>query len=187
MSQFPPPIIVDMFYGCAALLLWGIPQASDAILLSAGSLYYDETGPGEPNPPGEAGDGGDDTEGARSPTPMETHWSKRAKVWANRHRDGHSEPHLAMDEVMDLVLLLWSRSGPKHQEKPPPTQAELLRQDRVKLSDFFLGLFLSFDLYLYHVISLLLPFLIVVRLPATQVIRVHLGEMKPTDDDHDVN
>ena len=57
MSQFPPPVIVDMFYGCAAVLWWGIPQAANAIELSVGSLYYDETGLGELNSLGEAGDG----------------------------------------------------------------------------------------------------------------------------------
>jgi hypothetical protein len=131
MSQFPPPIIVDMFYGCGAVLRWGIPQAADAIELSMGSLYYDETGSGESNSSGEAGDGMDDIEAARSPTPVETSRSKRAKAWASRHCD-QSEPRLrTIDEAMDLVMLLWSRSGPKHQEEPPPTQEEDSRQDRV--------------------------------------------------------
>jgi hypothetical protein len=131
MSQFPPPIIVDMFYGCAAVLRWGIPQAADAIELSMGPLYYDETGSGESNSSGEAGDGTDDIEAARSPTPVETPRSKRAKAWASRHCD-QSEPRLrTIDEAMDLVMLLWSRSGPKHQEELPPTQEEDSRQDRV--------------------------------------------------------
>jgi len=131
MSQFPPPIIVDMFYGCAAVLRWGIPQASDAIQSSVGSLYYDETGSGESNSSGEAGDGEDDIEAARSPTPVETPRSKRAKAWASRHCD-QTEPRLrTIDEAMDLVMLLWSRSGPKHQERPPTTQKEDMCRDKV--------------------------------------------------------
>lgn len=131
MSQFPPPIIVDMFYGCAAVSRWGIPQASAAIQLSVGSLYYDETGSGESNSSGGARDGESDIEAACSPTPVETPQSKRAKRWASRHCD-QTEPRLnTIDEAMDLVMLLWFRSGPKHQEKPPTTQEEDVRRDRV--------------------------------------------------------
>ena len=118
MSRFPPPTIVDMFYGCAAVLRWGIPQASSAIQFSVGSLYYDETGEG-------------DNEVAPSPTPVESPQSKRAKFWAGRHCD-QTEPRLnTIDEAMDLVMFLWSRSGHKHQEKPLTTQEEDVRRDRV--------------------------------------------------------
>jgi hypothetical protein len=128
MSQFPPPIIVDMCYGCAAVLQWGIPQATATIRLSVGSLYYDETGSGES---GEAGDGEGDIEAARSPTPIETPRLKRANYWADRHCD-QPEPRLTtIDEAMDLVSLLWARSAPKRQKKPPTTQEEDMRRERV--------------------------------------------------------
>lgn len=127
MSQFPPPTIVDMFYGCAAVLRWGIPQASSAIQFSVGSLYYDETGSGESNWSREEGD----IEAAPSPTPVKTPRSKRAKFWAGRHCD-QTKPRLnTIDEAMDLVMLLWSRSDHKHQEKPITTREEDMCRDRV--------------------------------------------------------
>jgi hypothetical protein len=129
MSQFPPATIVDMFYGCAAVLRWGIPQATDSIKLS---LYYPKKGSGGSNLSGEAGDEEDDSVAAGSPTLVdESPRSRRAKGWASRHCD-QSEPRLStIDEAMDLVMLLWSRSRPKRQEKPLPTQEEDMRQDRV--------------------------------------------------------
>jgi hypothetical protein len=130
MSQFPPPVIVDMFYGCAAVLRRGM-QAADAIQLLAGSLYYDGTGSGESNSSGEAGDEDDDIV-AGSPTLVdESPRSRRVKGWASRHCD-QSEPRLStIDEAMDFVMFLWSRSGPKRRDKPPPTQEEDMRRDRV--------------------------------------------------------
>ena len=122
MSQFPPPVIVDMFYGCCALAQWGISQAKDAIRLSAGPLYYDGTGSGGADP---AEDSEDDTEAARSR-------SKRARARAARHCDQSERRQSTLDEAMDLLLILWSRSAPKRQEKPPSTQEEDMRRDRVK-------------------------------------------------------
>jgi hypothetical protein len=46
MNQFPPSIIVDMYYGSAAMLQWGIAQSSAAIWSSLESLYYDNIGSG---------------------------------------------------------------------------------------------------------------------------------------------
>ena len=138
MSQFPPPIIVDMIYGCAAVLQWGIPSTTNAIHSSVGSSYYDKNGSEE--------SGEDEYEAhspmpaptpapapapKRLPTPVETARSMQAKNWANRHID-QSEPRLrTIGEAMDVVALLWSQSRPKRHEKPPPTQEEDMRQDRV--------------------------------------------------------
>ena len=83
MSEFPAPIIVEMFYGCVALLRWGIPQASDAIWLLAGSLYYDETGSRVSNKNSLGGAEGD------------TEAPKRANVRASRQCD-KSEPHTGL-------------------------------------------------------------------------------------------
>jgi len=134
MSGFPPPIIVDMFYGCAALLQWGIPMACDAIELSVGSLYYDGDGNGNGaglgglDLSGGAGDREDGTEAARSPTPTET---PQPKQKSQARQCNQSKPHLNMDKAMDLIQSLWARSGPRHQERSPSTQERQLSQDRV--------------------------------------------------------
>jgi hypothetical protein len=103
MSQFPPPVIIDMLYGCAALSQWGIPQTIKAIDLLAKPSF-------------------DIAKAARSPRPsIEAPRPKRAKKQAGRHCD-QSERPITMDKAMDLISILWSRSCPQPQEEPPPTQ-----------------------------------------------------------------
>ena len=132
MSQFPPPIILDLFYGCAAVLRWGIAKATSVIQSSMGSLYYDRMGSGESDSSGGSSGEDDVIKATGSPTLVgESPWSRRSKAWANRHCDRSEPCPGTLDEAMDLVSLLWWRSGLKHQEKPPPTQEEDLRQDRI--------------------------------------------------------
>ena len=42
MSNFPNAVIMDMFYGCAVLLQWGMPQATDVIQSTVESSYHNE-------------------------------------------------------------------------------------------------------------------------------------------------
>jgi len=125
MNQFPPPIIVDMYYGCTAILQWGIAQSSAAIWSSVGSSYYDNAGSGRESSSewddadgGDGADGGDDTDGR----------GLRAKRWANRNC-AQSGSHLnTIDEAMDLVMLLWSQPGPEYREEPSSTQEDFRRE-----------------------------------------------------------
>jgi hypothetical protein len=125
MSQFPPNIIVDAFYGCAAFLQWGTPQASEAIVSSTQDLYYDATG---------AAEGGEvDMEGGRSPTPIESLRDIRSRLWAGRHMDSSNWRPSTISEAMDLLLLLRSQLGPEHRETETlqQTQDENFRRDRI--------------------------------------------------------
>jgi hypothetical protein len=121
MSQFPPSIIVDMIYGCAAVEQWGIASTRSTIESLVEPIYYDKN-EDEARLPTPA------PEGSRTPvTPRST----RANKWANRHMD-QSEPRLRpIDKAMEVVALLWSQSRPQRHEKPPPPQEEDMRQDRV--------------------------------------------------------
>ena len=114
-----------MFYRCAAFSRWEFSEAINAIRLSAGSLYYDETGSGESNSSGEAGDEDENCDAARSPAPVEISRSRRAEARASRHE---SDPDLKrLEQVMDVVIFLWPWSCP---QKPPSTEEDM-RQDRV--------------------------------------------------------
>ena len=42
MSNFPNAVIMVMFYGCAVLLQWGMPQATDVIQSTVESSYHNE-------------------------------------------------------------------------------------------------------------------------------------------------
>ena len=87
MSQFPPPIIVDMHYGCAAILQWGTAETSAAIWTSVESVYYDKDGgrSSERDNSDEAGseDQGDEPKGGEA---TETPRVIPAKKFANRKR-----------------------------------------------------------------------------------------------------
>lgn len=117
MSKFPHPIIVDMYYGCAALLRWGTPQAIEAIQSSVGSLYYGEE---LRDSSGEDKNGEEDT---LTPTAPDTARSTQARLWAIQHDQPHTGIR-TVDEAMDLIMLLWSRSAPAHQEELPAIQKE---------------------------------------------------------------
>lgn len=67
MDKFPPPIIADVCYGCAAVLQWVSPGLFHAISSPAKSLYYDTAGSEDENSSGMNDlNTGDDTE--------EGHW-----------------------------------------------------------------------------------------------------------------
>jgi hypothetical protein len=121
-----------MFYGCAAVLQWGLPQSSAAIWSSVESSYYDNTGSGRGSSSerddayGEGDtDGGDETD-AREATP--TSRDIRTRKWANRKCAQAGSQLNTIDEAMDLVILLWSQPGPGHREEPPPTQEDFRRE-----------------------------------------------------------
>lgn len=125
MNQFPPPIIVDMYYGCAAILQWGIGQSSAAIWSSVESLYYSNTGSErESSSKREDADG----EGDADVKDTEPPWDIRAKKWADGRLAQAGSQLNTMDKAMDLVILLWSQPGPGHREEPPPTQEDFRRE-----------------------------------------------------------
>jgi hypothetical protein len=125
MNQFPPPIIVDMFYGCAAVLQWGLPQSSAAIWSSVDSSYYDNTGlGGESSSERDDADGEGDTDGGNETDARDI----RTRKWANRKCAQAGSQLNTIDEAMDLVILLWSQPGPGHREEPPPTQEDFRRE-----------------------------------------------------------
>lgn len=104
MNQFPPPIIVDMYYGCAAILQWGIDQSSAAIWSSVESSYYDNTG--------------SERESSSKREDTEPPWDIRAKKWADQRFAQAGSQLNTMDKAMDLVIILWSQQGPGHREEP---------------------------------------------------------------------
>jgi len=121
-----------MYYGCAAILQWGIAESSAAIWSSVKTSYYDNTRSGrgissERDDTDEEGDadGGDETGGRES---TESPRGIRAKKLANRKRVQSGSQLKTIEEAMDLVILLWSQSGPGHREEPSPTQEDICRE-----------------------------------------------------------
>jgi len=105
MSMFPPPIITDMHYGCAAILQWGISGSLDAISSSAKSFYYDTAGSEGKNSSGtDAGD--EKEEGHRSQPKEETPRSIRAAKWASRNRAASTKHQRGIGEALDILMMI---------------------------------------------------------------------------------
>ncbi|KAF9519398.1 hypothetical protein BS47DRAFT_31129 [Hydnum rufescens UP504] len=137
MTTFPPPVIVDMFYGCAAVSKWGFKESTEVVWSSVRSLYYDNVGSGSGNSPGRDYSRGGGNIKSKYPDPpeeKETSRSIRAKKRPDRDH-GISSLRAArkrMEEAMDLVMLLWAQSRPAQNEKETLTQVSSV-QDKVTL------------------------------------------------------
>ena len=134
-NVFLPDVLVDMWYGCAALLQWGIHETVDQIQDSVESEYYDNVDSnGEDDNGGDGGDGangGDDSnrgrltpckgkekahsvgvEGAGSPGNDDSNGGDDLNGGSLTLPEGArtaSTPRLkTMDDAMDFLLLLWS-------------------------------------------------------------------------------
>jgi hypothetical protein len=145
---FPPDVLVDMWYGCAALLQWGMNETVDKIQHSVESEYYDNVNSnGEDYNGGNGGNGGngtnggDDLNGGRL-TPCKGNEKAHsvgvegAGSPGNRDSNGGDDlnggsltlpegartaptPRLKMmDDAMDFLLLLWSHQKSGHREDP---------------------------------------------------------------------
>lgn len=110
-SWFPPAVVVDMFYGYAAVSRWGNQECTDAIRSSVGQLYYEH--------------GNED--GGRLSRDKGVQVGEGANRAARKSRRKPNPFH----ETMDLVAFLWSRSRPGDPERPSSTQEEDRSREKV--------------------------------------------------------
>ena len=106
MDRFPPPVITDMHYGCAAILQWGISGSLDTISSSVKSVYYDTAGSeGKNSSEMDDSNARDGTEeGHRSQPKEETAQSTRAAKWASRNRAASTKHQSRIGEALDILM-----------------------------------------------------------------------------------
>lgn len=134
-NEFPPPALVNMWYGCAALLQWGNKATIDAIWSSVRSDYYNNVSSEGENTNGgnnSSGDGGnssgdDDPNGGGNSngdvTPPEAEPTARSRRPPKKGAHTQSRSHLnTMEEALDLVMVL--RSYPKSERREEPSTQE---------------------------------------------------------------
>lgn len=113
IEELLPPIIVDMFYGCIAILKWKKVQDVSDIIPSR-SMYYDGI------------DSSGSSPGRNEEKNGNSGYSKGKKQQAKARRDRHYSKASPLDAAMDFVGHLWSLHAPDYQERPPSA----LEQDR---------------------------------------------------------
>ena len=134
MNNFPPPVITDMLYGCAALLRWGNDQTASTIGSSVRSSYYDSVGLRGEGPSGDRDlDGVHDSYRDKKSQPKDkfTELGPRTKKQANRTKFG---PQLkTMNDALDLLMMLSYKLESRNQdsEDTSPSQEENLSRDKV--------------------------------------------------------
>jgi hypothetical protein len=139
-NEFPPPALVDMWYGCAALLQWGNRPTIDAIWSSVRSEYYnDVSSEGEGSPTEDNGNdsnGSNDLHGGGNSngdvTPSEAEPAARSR--RPREKGAHTQTGSylnTMEEALDLVMLLRSYRKSGRREEPSPTQEQDQSREKV--------------------------------------------------------
>jgi len=119
MNNFPPPVLIDMWYGCAALKQWGDTSIINTIWSSMESRYYDGLGRGY--------DSGKD----RSNKPEEK-LTERGIRTRKRENRTQSRSHLStMEDAFDILMILSRKPEHRDQDDLPSTQEENLSRDKV--------------------------------------------------------
>ena len=159
IDNFPPPVLLEMWYGCAAVLRWGVQPTVDAIWSLAGAHYYDnlpgddgdDDAPGDDDVPGDDGAPGDDDApgddralgdddlNGRDNSDRELLTPPKGKETAQSSRGQGKEGHTqsgarlnTMGEAVEFLMLLWTHPMSGHRVGPSPTQEKKNRsRDKV--------------------------------------------------------
>jgi hypothetical protein len=117
-----------MWYGCAAVLRWGVAGTINEVRSSAGPYYYDIPS-SEENSPGDDDLNGGNNLDRESLTPPKGKGKERAQSSRARgkEKEGRTQSgsHLnTMGEAMEILMLLWAHPRSGHRGDPSSTQEE---------------------------------------------------------------
>ena len=126
-NVWPPPVMFDISYGCAALTTWGVPDFKDFARQLTRDTYYDfDDADTEDNDNGEGGGAGGGGGGGGVGAGELPHRSKtlrgqrrnfgaakRTKTRTIGRPAGNTEEGLA-GNVADMVMSLWKQNARKH-------------------------------------------------------------------------
>ena len=137
-NEWPPPLIFDVAYGCAALKTWGVPEFMAFARIQTRNIYYNDNednnndenddGIGH-NRQGRQGRGG---RGDRRGKPDNSQSEKRRQQAQDREeRAAGQEAGDTADpqepDIADIVCALWMQSARKGQH-----QAHSMKEDRTR-------------------------------------------------------
>ena len=128
-DDWPPPLIFDVAYGCAALNTWGVPTFMDFARTRTRHIYYnDGDNNGDENGDGGGGGSSDVGQGGRRSQRIidrNARAAKRAKVSSQQ---ASSTADSEAPDIADMVLSLWMHNARKVQRKVDATKAGRTRE-----------------------------------------------------------
>jgi hypothetical protein len=135
-DNFPPPAVLDMWYGCAAVLRWGVAETINKIQSSARPHYYDIPSSEEEDSPGDDDLNGGDNLDRESLTPPKGKGKERAQSSRAQGKEGRTQSgsHLnTMGEAMEILMHLWAHPMSGHRGDPSSTQENDQSRDKVNV------------------------------------------------------
>lgn len=121
-EDWPPPLIFDVAYGCAALKTWGVPAFLNFSRTQTRNIYYNNNNRNE-NGDGRGRSGDSKSEKRRQ---QKQDCQERAIRWENRCADQEAGNTAAQEpDVADIILTLWMQNARKGQH-----QAHAMKADR---------------------------------------------------------
>lgn len=131
-NKWPPPLIFDVAYGCAALKTWGMPEFMTFARIQTKNIYYNNN---ENNINDESDDGsahnGHGGRRDRRGKPDNSQSEKRRQQAQDREERAGQEAGNTADpqepDIADIVCALWMQSARKGQH-----QAHAMKEDRTR-------------------------------------------------------
>jgi hypothetical protein len=106
-SEWPPDLIFDFFYGCAAVKAWGRNLFIMRVRKSVTDRYHDNADPEVPD----VGELGDDTSHTRRIREQADARNERADFRKRKRLSqvASNPAESGLDDMMDVVMTLWTR------------------------------------------------------------------------------
>ena len=131
-DDWPPPLIFDVAYGCAALKTWGVPTFMDFARTHTKNIYYnDEDNNGDENGDGGGGPSG----GGHGKSRFQQIFDRNARA-ARRAKNSGQQANSTADseapDIADMVLSLWMHNARKVQPQVDAMKARRA-QEKVEM------------------------------------------------------
>ena len=113
-DDWPPPLIFDVAYGCAALNTWGAPIFMDFARTRTRHVYYDN---------------GEDGRYSKQKIDRDARAARRAAKWAkDSGQQAGSTADSEAPDIADIVLSLWMHNARKVQRQVQTMKADKTRE-----------------------------------------------------------
>jgi hypothetical protein len=128
-GDWPPPLIFDVAYGCAALNTWGVPAFMDFARTRTRDIYYND-GDNNGDENGDSGGGGPsgDGQGGRRSQQKIDRDARDAKRAKYRGQQGNSTAESEAPDIADMVMSLWMHNARKVQRQVHAMKAHRARE-----------------------------------------------------------
>ena len=130
-DDWPPPLLFDVAYGCAALNTWGVPQFMNLARQRTRHIYYDDDDNDDDDENGDGGSDGGDGEPDVDVSGVDQQ-RRKPKLDRAARREKKKQEAQAVDsqtpDFADMILALWMHNARKGQRQARAMKAEKTRE-----------------------------------------------------------